>query len=76
MQQTDHITFNAINARKIGQEVLYVTERAVFQLGPDGLVLTGVAPGIKPKRDMLAHMGFACKVDVQRKMPEHIFNAL
>ncbi|WP_109315383.1 acyl CoA:acetate/3-ketoacid CoA transferase [Pseudovibrio ascidiaceicola] len=76
VEQTDHITFNALSAKTNGQEVLYVTERAVFQLGPNGLVLTEVAPGIKPKRDVLAHMGFACKVDIQRKMPEHIFNAL
>ncbi|KZL18634.1 Acetate CoA-transferase YdiF [Pseudovibrio axinellae] len=76
VERTEHITFNAVNARKNGQEVLYITERAVFQLGPNGLILIETAPGIKAKRDVLAHMGFACKVDIQRKMPEHIFNAL
>ncbi len=75
-EEIDQITFNAAMARLNGQEVLYVTERAVFQLGPTGLVLTEVAPGIKPKRDVLAHMGFACKVAIERKMPEHIFSAL
>ena len=38
--------------------MLYVTERCVFGLRPDGLELTEVAPGIDIERDILALMDF------------------
>ena len=55
-------TFNGRYARERGQEVMYVTERAVFRLEPDGLVLTEVAPGIDPRRDVLERIGFEVRV--------------
>jgi len=41
-----------------GKDVLYVTERAVFGLTPDGLELKEVAPGIDIEKDVLAKMAF------------------
>jgi propionate CoA-transferase len=38
--------------------VTYVTERAVFRGGPEGLELAEVAPGIDLEHDILAHMAF------------------
>jgi len=44
------ITFSGANAIATGQEVLYVTEAAVFRLTADGLQLEEVAPGLDPER--------------------------
>jgi len=54
----EEITFNSQDAICRGQEVVYITERAVFRLTDKGLVLTEIAPGIDLKRDVLAHMEF------------------
>ena len=43
------ISFSAKNALKKGQRVLYVTERCVFELTPDGLRLKEVYDGISPE---------------------------
>lgn len=39
--------------------MLYVTERAVFQLMPDGLQLVDAPEGIMIERDILRRMPFA-----------------
>lgn len=54
----EQVTFSGSIAAARGQPVLYVTERCVFRLAPEGLQLTEVAPGIDIERDILAHMDF------------------
>ena len=51
-------TFSGEYAAAAGQPVLYVTERCVFQLTPDGLELIEIAPGVDVEKDVLAHIGF------------------
>ena len=53
--------------------MLYVTERCVFRLTPQGLALTEVAPGIDIERDILAHMDFKPIVDNPQEMDSRIF---
>jgi acyl CoA:acetate/3-ketoacid CoA transferase len=55
----EQITYSGREAMRRGQEVVYVTERAVFRLTEQGLVLIEVAPGIDVRRDVLARMKFA-----------------
>jgi len=56
--EVSQITFSGAYAKKLKQDVLYVTERAVFKLSEKGLVLTEVAPGIDLQKDILDLMEF------------------
>lgn len=58
----DQITFSAAEARRRGQRILYVTERAVFELGPRGLVLIEVAPGVDLEADVLKLLDWPVEV--------------
>ena len=67
-------TFSGRYAAAAGQPVLYVTERCVFRLMPDGLQLVEIAPGVDLERDILAHVGFTPVIDGDPKpMDERIF---
>ena len=57
VERVDQVSFSGAAARRRGQDVLYITERAVFRLGVHGIELTELAPGITP-RDVVPHMGF------------------
>lgn len=59
VERVAQITFSADQARIRGQEVVYVTERAVFRLFPEGVALVEVAKGVDLERDVLGAMGFA-----------------
>ena len=58
VREVEHRTFSGRYSVQRGQPVLYVTERCVFILTPDGLELVEVAPGIDIERDILARMDF------------------
>jgi acyl CoA:acetate/3-ketoacid CoA transferase len=56
VERVQQLTFNAARAFAKGQEVVYVTERAVFRLAAEGLTLTEVAPGVDVERDIRPRM--------------------
>jgi propionate CoA-transferase len=68
------ISFSADYAREKGQSVLYVTERAVFELGEHGLRLIEIAPGIDLEKEVLAQMDFKPEISPNlRTMDARIF---
>ncbi len=73
--EVEHRTFSGEYAARRGQSVLYVTERCVFSLTPDGLELMEVAPGVDLERDILARMDFSPVVREPRPMDARIFSA-
>jgi propionate CoA-transferase len=73
VSEVEHRTFSGTYAARRGQPVLYVTERCVFRLIPQGLELTEVAPGIDIERDILAHMDFEPIIRNPQPMDPRIF---
>ena len=71
----EQVCYNASMGRPRGQVTLFVTERAVFRVGSQGLALTEIAPGLDAERDVIAHMGFRPAVSSELKlMDPRIFN--
>ena len=75
INQVEQITFNGPGSVQRQQQVLFITERAVFHLGAQGLELIEIAPGIDLERDVLAHMDFKPVMKNVRLMDSGIFRA-
>lgn len=74
LKKVDYTSFSGQYARQVGQAVLFITERAVFELTDEGLVLKEIAPGIDLEKDVLALMDFKPVISSELKlMPEEIF---
>jgi propionate CoA-transferase len=75
VERIEQVTFSGEYAAKQGKKVLYVTERCVLALTPEGLELVEVAPGIDIERDILAHMAFRPIIREPALMDARIFQS-
>jgi len=74
VNEVEQITFSGRYAVETKQPVLYITERAVFELRPDGVTLIEVAPGINLQTQILEQMEFKPNIsDNLKLMDERIF---
>lgn len=74
VKAVEHVTFSGTYANKVDQPVLYVTERAVFQLRPEGVTLIEIAPGVDLRKDILDQMDFTpCIAEDLKLMDARIF---
>ena len=68
------VVFSGHQAIKYGQEIIYITERAVFRLNESGIVLEEIAPGIDIDKNIISKMGFIPILGSIKEMDTRIFN--
>jgi propionate CoA-transferase len=74
LPRVEQVTFSGRNAVARGQQVMYITDRAVFRLTADGIELVEIAPGIDLERDLRDRIGFPIRVsDALRPMDPRLF---
>src|SRR5438445_48717 len=70
----EHVTFSGRRARDLRQAVVYVTERCVLRLEPEGLTVVEVAPGVDLERDVLGQAEVTLRVSPElRSMDPRLF---
>ena len=74
VDEVEQLSFSGQRSRRIGQEVIYVTERAVFRLIDEGLELIEIAPGIDLQTQVLDLLPFKPICHNVRPMPQHVFH--
>jgi propionate CoA-transferase len=67
VRQVQQVTFNGKFAHRCGQEVLFITDRAVFYMTGDGIMLIEVAPGISLDSDVRGRIRFPVRISPKLK---------
>lgn len=67
VKKVQQVSFNGLIAREKGQNVFFITERAVFKLIKEGVLLIEIAKGIDLNRDVLSLMEFKPLIDKELK---------
>jgi len=75
VEAVEQISFSGPRAVEQGQDIVYVTERCVLRLEPEGVTVSELAPGVNLERDVLAAAEFPLRVakDI-RKMDPALFH--
>ena len=73
VKRVQQICFHGPSSLARGQQVLYVTERAVFELTHSGLALIELAKGADLQKHVLQQMEFAPTMTRLRPMPDACF---
>ncbi len=71
VEKVQQITFNGLDKREMA-DIIYITERAVFNLKKEGIVLTEIAPGMEIGKHLEPHIGFKLKISPDLKEMEPI----
>ena len=58
VRAVEQVTFSGPRSLATRHQTLFITERAVFRLTPEGMELTEVAPGVDLQREVLERMDF------------------
>ena len=75
VEAVDQISFSGALAIESARPVIFVTERAVFQLTSEGPKLIEIAPGIRLQEDVLDAMNFLPAISEDLKeMPARCFS--
>ena len=68
VNELEQVSYSGPYAKSRGQVTLFVTERAVFRTGDEGLELIEIAPGIDLERDILGQMAFCPLISPDLKL--------
>jgi len=72
--EVEQITLSGKNAVQQQQRVIYITERCVFELAQNGIVLTEVAPGVDVNKHITSLIDFPIEVSPRLKtMDKELF---
>lgn len=68
VNKVEQITFSGDYAKLKNQDVLYITERGVFKLTGNGVMLIEIAPGIDLKKNIIEQMDFEPLISPELKI--------